>query len=153
MPFVLLVIGAVFLVAGFRGTHTDYTVGGTSYPGLFTLIKGDFTGDANFLYWFAAIFLIGCVGYVRQLKSISDGFILLVIVSMFVAKSTKGTAGGFFQKAIDALKTQPLGPVDGSPSSNPQTSIWGSPSPFSFPLPSFDSSGNATNFPFPDSSL
>jgi hypothetical protein len=152
MPFVLVVIGAVFLIAGFRGTHTDYAVTGQpgNQPGLFTLIKGDFTGDANYLYWFAAIFLIGCVGYVRQLKTISDGFILLVIVSMFVAQSTKGTAGGFFQKAIEALKTQPLGPVVGE---NPQTSIWGNPSPFSNPLPAFDPSGNATNFPFPDSSL
>lgn len=105
MPFILLAIGAVFLVAGIRGTHADYQVDGVSYPGLFTLIKGDFSGQANFLYWFAAIFLIGCVGYIQPLKKVSDSFIVLVIVSMFVAKSNNGVTGGFFTKFIQALQT------------------------------------------------
>lgn len=117
MPFVLLVIGAIFLVSGIRGTQSDYTVNGQSYPGLFTLVKGDFSGNANYLYWFGAIFLIGCVGYVKQLKAMSDAFILLAIVSMFVAKGTNGTAGGFFQKAIDALQTPAIGAPDSTSSS------------------------------------
>jgi hypothetical protein len=117
MPFVLLAIGAIFLVSGIRGTQSDYTVSGQSYPGLFTLIKGDFSGNANFLYWFGAIFLIGCVGYVKQLKAVSDGFIMLVIVSMFVAKSANGTTGGFFQKALAALNTPSIGSPDNTSAS------------------------------------
>jgi hypothetical protein len=154
MPFVLLAIGAVFLVAGVRGTHADYTVGGTSYPGLFTLIKGDFSGNANFLYWFAAIFLIGCIGYVQKLKAVSDAFILLVIVAMFVAKSKDGSvSGGFFQKFIDALKTPALAAPDST--SNDKTAVFGTlPSAFSNPLPTTDSAtGSVINYPFPDSSL
>lgn len=105
MPFVILAIGAVFLVAGIRGTESDYTVNGVQYSGLFTLIKGDFSGQANFLYWFAAIFIIGSAGYVPKFKKVSDAFIVLIIVSMFVAKSTNGTTGGFFTKFLSALTT------------------------------------------------
>lgn len=86
MPFVLVFIGLLLLVAGVRGTHTQ----------LFTLIKGDFTGSGNFIYWIVAILAVGAVGYIKPIKPVSDAFLVLIIIVMVL--SNKGLFGKFTQQ-------------------------------------------------------
>jgi hypothetical protein len=94
MPFALLLVGLVLLISGVKNTQDT----------LFATVKGDFTGQDNFIYWFAAIIIIGAVGYVPKLKPISTAFLALVIIVLFLKKgSSTGLGGGFFAQATAAL--------------------------------------------------
>ena len=97
MPFALLIIGLVLLIASVRNT--------TSGPnGLFALVQGEFTGPNNFLYWMTAILVIGFIGYVPKLKPLSTAFLGLVVVVLFLSKGViPGGAGGFFQQFTQGL--------------------------------------------------
>ncbi len=81
MPFVLIIAGVVLLIAAIRNTQQD----------LFFLLAKDFTGKDNFIYWFVSILIIGAIGYIPKLKPVSDGFLILVILVLFLRKGT-----GFF---------------------------------------------------------
>jgi hypothetical protein len=89
MPFVLIVAGVVLLVAAIRDTQQQ----------LFYLVAGDFTGKNNFIYWFLSIVIIGAVGYIPRMKPISDGFLILVILTLFLKK------GAFFDQFQAAIGT------------------------------------------------
>jgi len=75
MPFALIIIGIVLLVSSVRNTQDD----------LYTLVKGDFTGQNNYLYWMVSILIIGALGYVEALKPISRAFLALLIVVLFLS--------------------------------------------------------------------
>lgn len=92
MPFVLLGVAIVFLVTGVRGTQDD----------LIALLKDDFTGKDNFFVFFAAILFIGALGYIEDIKPLSDAFLLLVIVTIII--SNKGLFNKF-QTQFAALKS------------------------------------------------
>jgi len=100
MPFALLLIGVWLLIAGVRNT-----AGPASTPGtLFALLHGDFTGTDNFAYWFIAIVLIGAIGYIPKLKSLSTAFLVLVLVVLFLKKgSSTGVGGGFFDQFLSGI--------------------------------------------------
>lgn len=91
MPFALAIIGILFFVTALRGTTTT----------LFGLIKDDFTGNANFIYWILAILVIGSVGYVKRLQPIANGFLALVMVVLFIGAGNKG----FFAMFMQGIKT------------------------------------------------
>jgi hypothetical protein len=94
MAFALLIIGVILVAAGVRNTQTQ----------LFTLLQGDFTGDSNFIFWFVAILIIGAVGYVKALKPISTGFLVLLIMVLFLTKGNPGSSsGGFFAKFLQGI--------------------------------------------------
>lgn len=96
MPFALLIIGVVLLVSAVRNTQDD----------LFNLVKGDFTGQGNFVFWVASLLIIGAVGYIPKLKPVSDGFLILVLVVLFLKRGNpQGIGGGFFEKFTGALKS------------------------------------------------
>lgn len=96
MPFVLLIIGLYLLAAGVRATQDT----------AFALIKGDFTGTDNFIYWLGAILIIGAIGYITKLKPISTALLVLVIVVLFLKKgNASGLGGGFFTQFASALGT------------------------------------------------
>lgn len=95
MPFALIVFGAVLLVSSVRNTQAD----------LWKLIQGDFTGQGNFIYWFLSIMAIGAVGYVEKLKPISNAFLLLVIIVLFLSKKGFFTQ---FQAQIASTNIKPL---------------------------------------------
>jgi hypothetical protein len=89
MPFALLIIGAVLLISAVKGTQED----------LFALVRGDFTGPQNFIYWMVAILLIGGLGYIPKIKPISVAFLSLVVLVLFLARGDPTKAGGgFFEK-------------------------------------------------------
>jgi hypothetical protein len=94
MPFVLLLVGAVLLLAGIRNT----------YGALWSLIKGDFTGTNSFLPWVAAIAVVGGLGYVPRLRPLAIAFMTLLLLVLIISNSgvfaklqqfvTSGGAGG-----------------------------------------------------------
>lgn len=88
MPFVLIIVGLIVFVAAIRGTI------GT----LGSLLYGDFTGSNSFLYWAVSILVIGAVGYIKALKGLSDSFILLLVIVLFLSNR------GFFAQFTNALR-------------------------------------------------
>lgn len=104
MPFVLLIAGATLLIVAVRNTQDD----------LFALLKKDFSGPNNFVYWVFSLLVIGALGYIPKLKPISVGFLSLVILVLFLTKGDPTKAsGGFFEKltaglqSTQAVSTQP----------------------------------------------
>jgi hypothetical protein len=90
MPFVLIVTGVILLIAAIRNTQQS----------LFLLLANDFTGKNNFVYWFLSILIIGAIGYIPKLKPVSDGFLILIILVLFLRKGT-----GFFDMFSKQVNT------------------------------------------------
>lgn len=101
MPFAIIILALVLIVAGFKGT-----VGS-----LFGLVEQTF---AQIVVPFVAILIIGAMGYIPQLKRLSDAFLALVLLAMFLSNSKNGLIAKF-QSAI----RNPQAP------SNPQDSASG----------------------------
>ena len=94
MPFALIIVGLLLLVSGVRGTNGD----------LASLVKGDLSGDNNFIYWIVSILIIGSIGYIKDFEKLSRAFLVLVIVVLFLKKGDpNGVGGGFFSKFTSAL--------------------------------------------------
>jgi hypothetical protein len=93
MPFAFGFAGILLLVAGVRGTQDD----------LFALLKGDFSGKSNFLYWIVAIAIVGAIGYNVKLRGVSHAFMLLLLVVLFLSN------GGVFKKFTDQIGTTQSG--------------------------------------------
>jgi UDP-N-acetylmuramyl pentapeptide phosphotransferase/UDP-N-acetylglucosamine-1-phosphate transferase len=95
MPFVFIIVGIVLLTSGVRGQSST----------LLTLVKGDLTGSNNFIYWIVSILVIGSIGYIDDLKSLSRAFLVLVIVVLVLNEDKNGTGGFFasFQSAISSI--------------------------------------------------
>ena len=73
MAFALLIIGALLLVSGVRNTQST----------LFTLVQGDFSsanGKTSFIYWMAAILVIGALGFIEKLKPISKKITIMLVM-------------------------------------------------------------------------
>lgn len=88
MPFLFFIVGVVMVVSAVKGTNTQ----------LLTLLKSDFTGSNNFLYWAGSILIIGAIGYIPELKPVSRAFLLLVVIVLFIHNK------GVFAQATAALK-------------------------------------------------
>ncbi len=102
MPFVLIVAGTVLLIAGVRNSQGQ----------LYLLLRNDFSGPGNFIYWMLAILIIGAIGYVPKLKPVSDGFLILVILVLFLAKGNpKAPGGGFFSQFLKQVQTTDRAPL------------------------------------------
>lgn len=91
MPLALLAFGALLLIAGVRGTQDD----------LFALLKKDFSGPGNFFLWILAILLVGSVGYVKQLRPISNAFLVLILL-VFILAANKG-GRDFFSSLLSQI--------------------------------------------------
>lgn len=96
MPLALVLLGVLFLTAAVRGNKCN---GQQCSDLLFTTLKSDFTGPNNFIYWGLALFIIGAAGYYKPLKPLSNAFLGLVILVLFISNK------GFFQKFADQIKT------------------------------------------------
>lgn len=94
MPLALLLIGILFLTAAVRGPKCN---GQQCSTMLFDTIKSDFTGPNNFIYWGIALFLIGAAGYYKPLKPLSNAFLGLVVLVLFISNR------GFFAKFMEQI--------------------------------------------------
>jgi len=72
MPFVFTIAGVLLIVAGVRGQTSQ----------LFALVKSDFTGSPNYFEWMVAIFIVGAIGYIQQLATISRMFMFLIMAGL-----------------------------------------------------------------------
>lgn len=99
MPFALSIIGLLLVISGFQNTHKE----------LGAQITSDFTGKNNFIFWVAALGVVGALGYIKELEPFSRAFLVLILVSIFLSNK------GFFNQFNSAL-TQ-------SSSSTPQTVV------------------------------
>ena len=88
MPFVLIIIGAYLLVCALRGSENA----------LGLLLKGDFTGQSNFVYWLVAVLIVGSIGYVPAFRKISDLFLVLLVIVLLISDK------GFFAKITSAIQ-------------------------------------------------
>src|ERR1700677_3290916 len=89
MPFLFLVFGTVMVVSAARNTQTQ----------LIGLLKSDFTGNGNFIYWLISILAIGAVGYIPDLKPVSRAFLVLVVIVLILKN------GGVFTQFTSALSS------------------------------------------------
>ena len=94
MPFIFIIVGVVFITAGVRGTSSQ----------LLTLLEGDITGKNNFAFWILSILVIGAIGYIEDLRSLSRAFLVLVILGLILNEDKNG-AGGFFQNFQAAVNS------------------------------------------------
>jgi hypothetical protein len=90
MPFALMIIGILLVVAGARGKQT--------YTELKDLLVSDFTGDHNFFSWILALGVAGMFGYVPGMQKLSRAFLFLIFVGLFLANGK-----GFFRQFQSAL--------------------------------------------------
>lgn len=93
MPFILIFIGLALISTGWKNSQAS----------LWTLLKGDFTGAQNFTQWIVALFAIGAVGYIPGLKKVSDGFLILVLLVLFI--KNKGVFQQFNQQVKSGTAT------------------------------------------------
>lgn len=94
MPLALVLLGVLFLTAAVRG---DKCNGQQCSDLLFSTLKDDFTGPNNFIYWGIALWIIGAAGYYKPLKPLSNAFLGLVILVLFLSNR------GFFQKFMEQI--------------------------------------------------
>lgn len=90
MPFVFITGGLVLIITAIKGDPAA----------LWELIKGDFTGANNFEYWLIAILVLGFLGYIQSLRSLSRLFMALVLVVLLLDN------GGFFAKLQEFIRSQ-----------------------------------------------
>lgn len=104
MPFALIIIGLSLLVSGVKDTQDT----------LYGLIKGDFSGQNNYIYWAGSILLIGSVGYIEKLKPVVNSFLVLLVIVLLLG----GNKGQSFFKSISAVlnstETTPVTPAPAS---------------------------------------
>ena len=74
MPVFLVIVGVMLIVTAFRGTYTQ----------LATQLGTDFTGSPNYVYWIAAIGIIGTLGYIPNFETPSRLLLALIIISFFI---------------------------------------------------------------------
>ena len=96
MGFALVLAGLLMIVTGARGTYAAFGA----------QIAKDFTGPPgqNFTYFLVGIGAVGALGYIDALRTVSRLFMVLVIISIFLANK------GFFAQFTAALKQGPIAP-------------------------------------------
>jgi hypothetical protein len=85
MPYVIIALGVLIFVTAIHGTTAQ----------LANELKQDIFG--GYIYWIVAIGMIGCLGYSKTLKPISQGLLALIIVVLFLRN---GGVWNGLQKAI-----------------------------------------------------
>jgi hypothetical protein len=87
MPFALMAIGLLLVIAAYNNTQTV----------LASQLKKDFSGNTGFIYWIAAIMIVGAIGYIKPMQTVSRAMLALVLVVIFLTNS------GVFSKFNSAL--------------------------------------------------
>lgn len=94
MPFAALFIGIALIVVGVQNTQQQF----------FSLLKNDVSG---FVPWFVSITAIGALGYIKAIRPITDAFLVLLIVVLFLSN------GGFFTKLFGSATSISAGSIGG----------------------------------------
>lgn len=100
MPLAIILIALILIVAGFKGTAGS----------LFGLIEQTFS---QVLVPFVAILIVGALGYVPGMKRLSDAFLALILLAMFLTNSKNGLISKF-QSAIRNPQAPPSPQASGT---------------------------------------
>lgn len=104
MPYALILFGLLLTIAGARGKQGD----------LFTLLKGDFTGNRSFIWWSISIVGIGALGYIPTTKKLANTFLALVFIVLILSNR------GVFAQFTAAIKSGPASdPANDNSQPNP----------------------------------
>lgn len=115
MGLVLLLVGLLMVITGGRGTYAQFgTLVASEFTGPIIPSKG--TPSTNFTTWLLAIGMIGSLGYISALQTISRLFMVLILLAIFLGQK------GFFAQFSAALKAGPKAP-NALPASSSQTSV------------------------------
>lgn len=87
MAFSLVFLGLILVIATLRGNLRF----------LAALFASEFQGQGSFIYWLAAVMMIGAVGYIRPLRPVSNAFLILILI-VFVVKNN-----GVFSRFTQAV--------------------------------------------------
>lgn len=82
IPFLFLLIGVVFVIAGVRGKAKE--VG--------DILKSDFTGNPNYLTWVLAVAAVGLLLTNRYTEKVGTSFFVLLLLVLFISNR------GFFNE-------------------------------------------------------
>jgi hypothetical protein len=114
MVFALAIVGLVLLVTAVRGTTSD----------LFMLVRSDFIGTDNFIYWLVAILIIGAVGFIPKARPISTALLGLVVVVLFLKNGNTGApGGGFFSQFTAGLQSTTTAAPASAPAATAGTAV------------------------------
>lgn len=78
MAFALVGIGVLLFMAAYQN----------NVAALGTQVSSDLTGSGGFLIWVVALFIVGALGYIQPLRTVSRIFLALILVVIFL--SNKG---------------------------------------------------------------
>lgn len=92
MPFFLIIAGIIMMVSALRGVQGC----------LIAEIETEFQGAGSFIWWVAAIFMVGALGYSDTLRPISNAFLALIIIAMFLYAAATQNLFQQFTSAISA---------------------------------------------------
>ena len=81
MPFIILIVGIVLVVAAIRDTQSS----------LFTALANDIPAFGT---WFTAILVLGAIGFISPLKPLSKALLILVLV-VLVLRNYQSIIAGF----------------------------------------------------------
>ena len=90
MAWGLAFIGLILAVATYKGNHNE----------LFALIKRDFSGNDNFIYWVLAIIVLIAVGSIKKVRPVTDAFLILVILVIIVSNRGRGDLFADFLRQV-----------------------------------------------------
>lgn len=97
MPFALLLFAIMLIVIGFQGTEHEF----------FALLNEDFNPNVSgswrrtFWAWIIAIGVVGGIGYLPKMRQISNVFLALILVVLFLSN------GGVFANFTKSFGIQP----------------------------------------------
>jgi len=74
MPWLFVILGVLFAVVGIRDKTDEFH----------EILADDFSGPDSFANWIIAVFLITAIGMYRPLRGVSDGFLILLILAVFL---------------------------------------------------------------------
>lgn len=80
MAWGFIAIGLLLLVAAWKNKQAE----------LWALLKDDFTGEGNFIYWVLAIIILVALGSYRPIRPVTNAFLGLVILIIIIAPYRKG---------------------------------------------------------------
>jgi hypothetical protein len=110
MPFLFAIIGLLLIVVGFQNTYKQFG----------TLVAGDFTGTNNFIYWIISIILLGSIGYIKPLQTLSRALLVAILVGLIFRKGNANIFNsvlGQIQSGTATTDTTIGANVAGSPTS------------------------------------
>lgn len=100
MPFAMILAGVLLFMTALNGTYKQF--GSQLYKDLFT-------DSPPFVYWVAALMVVGLIGYIPGAKKPADAFMALIIVAMVLKD------GGLFTQIQSALQSGPSPVASASP--------------------------------------